>query len=66
VLRAEWGSSLAALRSLAPRTVAGANEKLCAAMIFLTFSCEADGSAIELLALAIRELDSIQRRRLHL
>jgi hypothetical protein len=58
-LRAEWGASLAALRSLAPSTVTGANEKLCAAQVFLTFSCEADGSAIELLALATRELDHV-------
>jgi len=58
-LRAEWGGSLAALRNLAPRTVAGAKEKLCAAQVFLAFSCEADGSAIELLALATRELDHV-------
>jgi len=58
-LRMEWGNSLAALRSSTPRTVAGANEKLSAAKVFLTFSCEADGSAIELLALATRELDHV-------
>jgi hypothetical protein len=58
-LRVEWGNSLAALRSSTPRTVAGANEKLSAAKVFLTFSCEADGSAIELLALATRELDHV-------
>jgi hypothetical protein len=58
-LRVEWGNSLAALRTLVPQTVAGANEKLSAAQVFLTFSCEADGSAIELLALATRELDHV-------
>jgi len=62
-LRAEWGGLLAALQSLAPRTVAGANEKLSAAQVFLTFSCEADGSAIELLALAARELDQVSDGR---
>lgn len=58
-LRAEWGNSLAALRNLAPRTVAGANEKLVAAQVFVAFSCAADGSAIELLARATRELDHV-------
>ncbi len=58
-LREEWGASLAALQSLAPRTVAGANDKLLAAQVFLTFCCGADGSAIELLALATRELDHV-------
>ena len=58
-LRVEWGNSLVALQGLAPRTAAGANEKLSAAQVFLAFSCEADGSAIELLALAIRESDHV-------
>jgi hypothetical protein len=58
-LRVEWGNSLAALRGLVPQTVTGANEKLLAAQVFLTFSCETDGSAIELLALATRELDQV-------
>jgi len=58
-LREEWGASLAALQSLTPRTVVGANNKLSAAQVFLTFCCEADGSAIELLALATRELDHV-------
>jgi hypothetical protein len=59
-LRTEWGSSLATLRSLVPRTVDGANEKLAAAQVFLEFTCEVDGSAIELLALAARELDHVR------
>ncbi len=58
-LRVEWGNSLESLRSLEPNTVEGANEKLNAAQVFLTFSCEADGSAAELLALATRELDHV-------
>jgi hypothetical protein len=58
-LRMEWGNSLATLRSIVPCTIAGANEKLSAAQIFLAFSCEADGAAIEFLALATRELDKI-------
>jgi len=62
-LRADWGNSLASLRNLAPRTIPGANEKISAAQIFVTFTCEADGSAIELLALAIRELDHVSGGR---
>jgi len=58
-LRVEWGNSLDTLRGLEPCTVEGANEKLNAAQVFLTFSCEADGSAAELLALATRELDHV-------
>jgi hypothetical protein len=58
-LRVEWGNCLATLRALKPSTVDGAIEKLSAAQVFLTFSCEADGSAAELLALATRELDHV-------
>jgi hypothetical protein len=58
-LRVEWGNCLDTLRGLEPSTVGGANEKLNAAQVFLTFSCEADGSAAELLALATRELDHV-------
>ncbi len=58
-LRVEWGNCLEILRALEPSTVDGANEKLSAAQVFLTFSCEADGSAAELLALATRELDHV-------
>ena len=58
-LRVEWGNCLETLRALESSTVDGANEKLCAAQVFLTFSCEADGSAAELLALATRELDHV-------
>jgi hypothetical protein len=58
-LRVEWGNCLESVRSLEPSTVEGANEKLNAAQVFLTFSCEADGSAAELLALATRELDHV-------
>ena len=58
-LRVEWGNCLDTLRGLEPSTVEGANEKLNAAQVFLTFSCEADGSAAELLALATRELDHV-------
>jgi hypothetical protein len=58
-LRVEWGNCLETLRGLEPNTVEGANEKLNAAQVFLTFSCEADGSAAELLALATRELDHV-------
>jgi hypothetical protein len=61
-LRAEWGESLERLGSLPPCSVDGAHEKLAVAQMFLTFSCEADGSAIELLALATRELDQISDR----
>ena len=62
-LRVEWGHSLAALRNSEPRTIAGATEKVSAAQVFATFSCEADGSAIELLALATRELDHVSDGR---
>ena len=58
-LRVEWGNCLETLRGLAPSTAEGANEKLSAAQVFLTFSCEADGSAAELLALATREMDHV-------
>jgi len=58
-LRVEWGNCLETLRALEPSTVDGANEKLSAAQIFLTFSCESDGSAAELLALATRELEQV-------
>jgi len=62
-LRADWGNSLASLRNLAPRTILGANEKVSAAQVYVTFTCEADGSAFELLALAIRELDHVSGGR---
>lgn len=58
-LRVEWGTSLKILSRLEPRTLDGADEKLNAARVYLTFSGEADGSAIELLALAVRELDHV-------
>jgi len=58
-LRVEWGNALDTLRRLVPRTATGAAEKLSAAQVFLAFSCAADGSASEFLALAARELDHV-------
>jgi hypothetical protein len=58
-LRVEWGTALEILSSLESVTVDGAEEKLKAARAYLTFSGEADGSAIELLALAAGELDRV-------
>jgi hypothetical protein len=58
-LREAWGSSLKKLGGSIPRTVAGAHEKLFAAQEYLSFSCEADGSALELLARALCELNQV-------
>ncbi len=62
-LRLEWGNCLKTLRALEPSTVDGANEKLSAAQVFLTFSCESDGTAAELLALATRQLEHVTANR---